>query len=99
MMALFRIDNDRRSSFQLNSRQNKRWNITRTILYMPPAFINNSIAFLQEKTDRINTTAWMQEVRLQEVIGRVETGTETENESGDRVEDVSGCTRLHGWSR
>jgi hypothetical protein len=35
----------------------------------------------------MGTTAWMQEVRLQEVIGRVESGTETENESGDRVEE------------
>jgi len=34
-----------------------------------------------------DTTAWMQRVRLQEVIGRVESGTETENESGDRVEE------------
>ena len=27
-----------------------------------------------------------------EVIGRVEPGAETENESGDRVEDVAGLT-------
>ena len=32
------------------------------------------------------TTAWTQEVRLQDVIGRVESGTETENDSGDTVE-------------
>jgi len=48
--------------------------------------------FKNKNPDRINTTAWMQEVRLQDVIGRVESGTETENESGDRVEDVAGWT-------
>jgi hypothetical protein len=37
---------------------------------------------------REDTTAWMQEVRLQEVTGKVESGTETESEAGARAEEV-----------
>jgi len=37
---------------------------------------------------REDTTAWTQEVRLQKVIGRVESGTEAESESGDRTEQA-----------
>jgi len=40
--------------------------------------------------DRINTTPWKLEVRLKDVIGRVESGTETESEVGTRAEGVSG---------
>jgi len=32
----------------------------------------------------MDTIAWMQEVRLQDVIGRVESGTETESDAGSQ---------------
>ncbi len=33
-----------------------------------------------------------------EVIGRVDSGTETENESGDRVEGSTRTAHAHGWA-